>query len=413
MRIGIITGEYPPMEGGVGDFTRQLGLALAAAEHEVHILTTRGSNEAPSPSHEDGLTVYRDIRDWNRSAYPRITGWINTLALDVVNIQYQATAYQMRGWIHLYPRLQKRRLSVPIVVTFHDLLPPYLFPKAGPLRQWTVWQLAQYADGIIITNSNDYTVLTADSRRKLPSLRLIPIGSNIAPHPPADYDREAWRREHGFGPEDLLIGFFGFMNRSKGIETLLGAMKQLVALNLPAHLLFIGGRTGSSDSTNKAYADEIDAQIEKMGLSERVHRTGFTTPQEVSAALLAVDMCAMPYRDGASMRHGTLHAALAHGRAVITTTPKVQTPQLQNGVNILLVPPGNAGFLASVIQALWDNPQARAEIEQKAAQLALEFSWERIAAYTVEFFRTLIKRRSGEQPSSQETRGDPGTTSAR
>jgi glycosyltransferase involved in cell wall biosynthesis len=397
MRIGIITGEYPPLEGGVGDFTRELGMALTTADHEIHILTTRINDQQPSPAQEDGLTIYRDIRDWGQSAYSRITGWINTLALDVVNIQYQATAYQMRGWINLYPRLQKRRLTAPIVVTYHDLLPPYLFPKAGPLRQWTVWQLAQYADGIIITNGNDYTAITADQQRVLPTVRLIPIGSNIAPHPPAGYNREAWRIEYGFSPEDLLIGFFGFMNRSKGIETLIGAMKQLIDQKLPVHLLFIGGRTGSSDSTNTAYADEIDALIEQTGLSKHVHHTGFTTPEEVSAALLAVDMCALPYRDGASMRHGTLHAALAHGRAVITTKPKVETPQLQNGVNILLVPPGKAGFLASVIQALWENPQARADIEQKAAQLALEFSWERIAAHTAEFFRTSIKRRGGEQ----------------
>ncbi|HQE93608.1 MAG TPA: glycosyltransferase family 4 protein [Anaerolineae bacterium] len=396
MRIGLITGEYPPLEGGVGDFTRELGIALTTAGHEVHILTTRINTQPSGPAQEDGVTIYRDIRIWNRSAYPRITDWINTLALDVVNIQYQATAYQMRGWINLYPRRQKRYLTAPIVVTFHDLLPPYLFPKAGRLRQWTVWQLAQYADGIIITNSNDYNAITADKQRVLPPMRLIPIGSNIAPHPPAGYNREVWRREHGFGPTDLLIGFFGFMNRSKGIETLLEALKQLLDRGLPAHLLFIGGRTGSSDSTNTRYADEIDALIEQKGLNNHVHRTGFTMPAEVSAALLAVDMCALPYRDGASMRHGTLHAALTHGRAVITTTPQVETPQLQNGVNILLVPPGNAGFLASVIQALWDNPQARAEIEQKAAQLSQDFLWERIAAHTVEFFNTAIKRRSGE-----------------
>ncbi len=395
MRIGMITGEYPPLEGGVGDFTRELGIALTAADHEIHILTTRMNDRQPSPVQEDGLTIYRDIADWSRSAYPHITGWINTLALDVVNIQYQATAFQMRGWINLYPRLQKRRLVAPIVVTYHDLLPPYLFPKAGPLRQWTVWQLAQHADGIIITNGNDYTAITANQQRTLPPTRLIPIGSNIAPHPPAGYDREAWRSEHEFSPEDVLIGFFGFLNRSKGVETLIDAFGQLIAAGMPAHLLFIGGRTGSSDSTNARYADEIDMLIEKAGLSARVHHTGFTTPDEVSAALLAVDVCALPYRDGVSLRHGTLHAALAHGKAIVTTTPKAETPQLKNGVNILLAPPENAGFLANIIQALWENPQARAEIEQQAAQLAREFSWERIAIRTAEFFCTLRRTSAG------------------
>ncbi len=389
MRIGMITGEFPPLEGGVGDFTRELGIALHADGHEIHILTSQMNDRQSSPVEEDNLSIYRDIYDWDRSAHAKITRWIDTLSLDVVNIQYQAAAYQMRGGINFYPWAQKRHLSAPIVVTYHDLLPPYLFPKAGPLRQWSVRQLAQHADGVIITNSDDYTAFTAAMKDKLPPTRLIPIGSNIAPQPPADYDRTAWRAAHGIHPDDMLIGFFGFLNRSKGVETLIDALGQLIAAGLPAHLLFVGGRTGSSDSTNARYADEIDALVENVGLGGRVHRTGYTTPAEVSAALLAVDVCALPYRNGANLRHGTLHAALAHGRAIVTTTPKVETPQLKNGVNIILVPPENPDFLANVIHALWENPQARAEIEQQAARLAYEFSWERIAARTAEFFRTL------------------------
>jgi glycogen synthase len=39
MRIGLITGEYSPDQGGVGDFTRELGKALAALSHDVHVIT--------------------------------------------------------------------------------------------------------------------------------------------------------------------------------------------------------------------------------------------------------------------------------------------------------------------------------------------------------------------------------------
>ncbi len=396
MRIGMITGEYPPLQGGVGDFTHELGLALQEAGHEVHILTTRMNDRQPSPVQEEGLTIYREIPDWGTGVYAHLTGWMNRLALDIVNIQYQAAAYQMRGGINFYPRAHRRRRNVPLVVTYHDLLPPYLFPKAGPLRQWAVRQLARHADGIIVTNGDDYNQLTDDLGDALPPLRLIPIGSNIAPHPPAGYDRAAWRSERGFASEDLLIGFFGFLNRAKGVETLIETLKQLRERGVPARLLFIGGRTGSSDSTNARYADEIDRLIAQMELESYVHHTGFTTPPEVSAALLAVDLCALPYRNGASLRHGTLHAALAHGKAIVTTTPQTETPQLQNGVNIMLVPPDNPAALVEAIQTLWTDPQKRASLGQQAAQLSQEFSWERIAARTVEFFRTLLKQHSAQ-----------------
>jgi glycosyltransferase involved in cell wall biosynthesis len=394
MRIGMITGEYPPLEGGVGDFSRELGMALHANGHEVHILTTQINDRQPSSVQENELAIYRNIYDWGRSTHTEITRWINTLALDVVNIQYQAAAYQMRSGINFYPRAQRGRLAAPIVVTYHDLLPPYLFPKAGPLRKWSVRQLAQYADGIIVTNGDDYTALTAAMERTLPPTRLIPIGSNIAPQQPADYDRAAWRAARGIYPKDMLIGFFGFLNRGKGVETLIEALGQLVIAGLPAHLIFIGGRTGSSDSTNARYAHEIDGLIEETGLSTHVQRTGFTTPAEVSAALLAVDVCAFPYRHGASLRHGTLHAALAHGSAIVTTTPQTETPQLQDGKNVLLIPPEEATALADALRRLWKEPQLRADLGQQAAQLSREFSWERIAAHTAEFFRTLVNRQT-------------------
>lgn len=388
MRIGIITGEYPPMEGGVGDFTHELSRALHAQGHEVHILTTSVSSTPPYLL-ENGLNVYRQIDDWGWGIPARISQWVETVKPDILNLQYQAAAYQMKGQVLLYPRQRGR--TVPLVVTYHDLLPPYLFPKAGPLRQWSVRQLAQHSDGVIVTNPGDHAALTEQFARLTTPMQLIPIGSNIAPAPPPGYTSADWRAAHGFAPDDLLIGFFGFLNRSKGVETLLDALSRLREAEAPAHLLFIGGRTGSSDVTNAAYADEIDHAIVYLDLEEYVHRTGFAAPAEVSAALLAVDVCALPYHEGASLRHGTLHAALVHGCAIVTTTPQDETPQLRDWDNVILIPPDDPTALTEAIHALWRDPQARVRLGQGAVALAQEFSWDAIAQRTTAFFETLVK----------------------
>ena len=39
MRILFITGEYPSMQGGVGDYTRRLSQALGELGADVHVLT--------------------------------------------------------------------------------------------------------------------------------------------------------------------------------------------------------------------------------------------------------------------------------------------------------------------------------------------------------------------------------------
>ncbi|MGC9468139.1 MAG: glycosyltransferase family 4 protein [Anaerolineae bacterium] len=390
MRIAMITGEYPPMRGGVGAFTHRISAAMVDQDHTVHVLTTKAppTPEAPETD-EANMIVHRAISGWSLPALARTRRWVRDIRPDVINLQYEPAAYGMKGAIGILPEALRSVTSAPLVVTFHDLLPPYLFPKAGRLRQRVVWHLAGHAHGVVVTNREDLQTLQDALEEDAPPLRMIPIGSNIAPQPPPDYDREQWRAQRGFTPEDIVVGFFGFMNPTKGIETLIAAVVQLVDKKQPVQLLFIGGRTGTSDPTNARYAERIDELISRHDLSDRVHWTGFASPPEISAAFNATDICALPYREGANLRHGTLHAALSHGCATITTSPTSPFPELQNRENVLLIPPNSASALEAAIEALAADEDLRRHIERGAATLAQRFTWPRIAEETVEFFREL------------------------
>ncbi len=384
MRIGLISAEYPPDQGGVGDFTRELGLALVALGHNVHIITTatRGSQPAIRNSQfapHSSPSIHRTISSWRWGCWRQLLSLAQELSLDMLDLQYQAAAYNMHPAINLPPR----RNRPPLAVTFHDLKVPYLFPKAGPLRERAVMALAHRADGVIATNQEDYIRL----EQELPPgrLALVPIGSNISLSLPPGYDRVAERSRWSVGTDDLLLGYFGFLNESKGGEELIQALGLLVERGLPAHLLMVGGRTGSSDPTNRAYAERVEELIAALNLKERVHWTGYTTPEVVSAGLVATDICVLPYRDGVSFRRGTLHACLTHGRAIVTTRPAVPLPQVRDGENMLLVPPRDPVGLAAAIARLANDSAMRARLEQGATALAAEFAWERIARKTALF----------------------------
>ncbi len=387
LRIGLISGEYPPDQGGVGDFTRELARALADIGHEIHVIT-RVSGKWQVASCKS-LSVHRVMEEWRWRCWKQIQSLARELELDVLNVQYQAAAYGMHPAINFIPRRGSRRESrPPLVVTFHDFKVPYLFPKAGPLRRWVVNILARRADGVIVTNEEDANKV-ASFKFQVPNLALIPIGSNIPPNPPPGYDRDTERARWGVGTDDLLLGYFGFLNESKGGEELMHTLALLVERGLPAHLLLIGGRVGSSDPANRAYAERVDNLIASLGLSERVHRSGYTRPATVSAGLLAADVCLLPYRDGVSFRRGTLHACLTHGRAIVTTRPAVELPQVQDGENMLLAEPRDPEGLAEAVMHLATNPALRARLETGAKALAAEFTWERIARQTAAFFRRL------------------------
>lgn len=378
MRIGLVTGEFPPDEGGVGDFTLRLAEALTALGHEVHVIT--GPLRQTDPAPRNTFPVHRTVPSWRWGCWREVLRVARAARLNVLNLQYQAAAYGMHLAVHFLPRPSARP---PLVVTFHDLRVPYLFPKAGPLRWGAVRMLARHADGVIVTNQEDYLRLEGEIPRD--RLSLIPIGSNIPPMPPPNYDRAAERARWGVGPDDLLMGYFGFLNESKGGEELVRALALLVEEGVPAHLLMIGGRVGTSDPTNRAYAAFIDGLIAELGLAERVHWTGYTDPQAVSAGLLATDVCVLPYRDGVSFRRGTLHACLAHGRAVVTVHPAVPLPEVRDGENMLLMPPRDAQAIAGAVLRVWRDPGLRARLEAGARALAADFSWDRIARQTAAF----------------------------
>ena len=188
-----------------------------------------------------------------------------------------------------------------------------------------------------------------------------------------------------------MVGHFGFLNASKGIDTLLQALRITRNNNLPVKLLMIGGRTGTSDPANIVYAREVDAMVDDLNLHDHIRWTGFVDSAAVSGHLSACDIVALPFRDGVSFRRGSLMAALAHGCAIITTHPQVDMPELVEDMHVRLIPPDSPTALAIAIEDLADNPELREEMGRNACALAQRFTWETIAAQTAAYFEVLTR----------------------
>lgn len=396
MRTLFITGEFPPMQGGVGDCTNEIAHALTKRGADVSVLTTQieaGTNPQPA-----SFPIQRSIPHWGWSQRSAILKTIGLLKPDIVHIQYQTGAFGMQPMINFLPRFippPGKKNGVGVVVTFHDLLPAYLFPKAGPLRDWVTFQLARGADAVIATNLADYMRLRENVRGEGKWLNLIPIGSNIAPAaPPPHITRENLRERLGVREDESLLVYFGFLNESKGAETLIHALYDLPKTKL----LFLGGQTGASDATNVAYLEHVKAEIRDLGLENRVLWTDYLPPEAVSAHFYAADVCVLPYRDGASFRRGSIMAALAHGMPIVTTflrtapqparttreqemdfsrLPKL--PELRDGENVLLVPPDDAQAIILAVTRIQTSPGLAAQLSSNARLTARAFSWDKIA----------------------------------
>jgi glycosyltransferase involved in cell wall biosynthesis len=398
MKIALVTGEFPPMEGGVGAFTQELARALAEQRQEVHIITSRSADpdapgqrfgRLPEPTDLGFAQLHAAIKGWRWPSVSSVADLTLRYEFDVVNIQYQAAAYNMNSAaVNILPWRLKH--LVRTIVTFHDLRIPYLFPKAGRLRDLAVSFMARQSAGIITTNTADFDQLNNTLQNPLVK---IPIGSNIETYRPNHIEIAEARENFDLKDSDVLLGYFGFVNESKGTDILVEALAQLPE---NYHLVFIGGQTGASDETNQDFASKIREMIKAANLCNRVHWTGFVSDNRVATFLEAADLIVMPYRDGVSLRRGTLMAALAQGCALLTTAPTAPLPELVHSQNVWFVNQANGKTLSEAVLTLTEDDALRKKLGQGAKRLAKEFSWEDIARRTLEFYQSIEDPRDRE-----------------
>ena len=423
MHILFLTGEYPPLPGGVGAYTQALGRALVEQGARVGVVTARAAGPRPvtGDSTEDGIELYPVVERWRWRGVHALGNLARDLGADWLHVQYQTAAFAMHPAINFAPGVWRSRPGAiegqpfRTAWTYHDLLVPYLFPKAGNrLRRWVTLRPAHTADLVITTNEGDWRQvagggwqgtsgelpldegireLTEDqvisnkqSAIRNARLAKISIGSNIRGRHLSTAERRARRREQGYGDDDFVLAYFGFLNRSKGGETLIRTLHALLPALPNARLLMIGERVGASDPTNHGYLQEIEALVDALGLAERVQWTGHQTDAAVAADLNACDVLLMPYVDGASLRRGTLMAGLANGCAIVTTTPSAPLPELVHERDWLLVPPVDVAAARDAVLRLARDPALAASLRENARSRGQLFAWPQIAAEHVALY---------------------------
>jgi len=208
IHVTFLTGEYPPMQGGIADHIAYLSQYLSPLDVASSVLITRRWQEtqpdAEDLSKQSPALVQPVLSNWGWRCWPEIIKFLKTHQPDVLHIQYQAAAFDLGGWVNWLPWiLQKRNINTRVVTTFHDLRVPYIFPKAGPFRRRSMLALAHHSDVVICTNREDLHTLQSAFNQPdppAPRLTLIPLGSNADPQPPANFDRARWREKYNLDP---------------------------------------------------------------------------------------------------------------------------------------------------------------------------------------------------------------------
>lgn len=179
----------------------------------------------------------------------------------------------------------------------------------------------------------------------------------------------------------------------KGIKVLLKATQILKnEYHLDLHLVVIGG--GISECS--PYIQERKNLAAALGLDDRVIWTGRISAEAVSALVCQGDVVVLPFKSGVSDRRGSLMAALAHQKAIVTTKPPIPMSLFKNGVNMVWPDGDDAETLAATVYAVLKDKGHRRRLEDGAADLVKHFDWADIALRT----RTWFEEISRSKPTS-------------
>lgn len=154
-------------------------------------------------------------------------------------------------------------------------------------------------------------------------------------------------------PGRLTIGTVALFRPRKGIEVLLRALARLVRDGLDVELLAVG------PFETPEYERRVKGLCRDLGIEPRVHWPGFR--RDVTAELRRMDVLALPSLFGEGMPMVVLEA-MAVGVPVVATRVEGVPEVVRNGIDGLLVAPGDEAAFAAAIARLAAEPQALARM---------------------------------------------------
>lgn len=336
MRILVVSGEYPPMKGGVGRYTYNLVNALkrrknidifvAMSNNRKNKTTTSTTNflsnsYSPSSSSFSNGIYYDIVNKGDKQNSDRLLNLIDELKPDIVNIQYERGLYEIDTTIrHMARRLIYgstldkfyKLCPVPTVSTLHTVLPyneyqEYIkelaVKKVGrfaalprPLRA-AIRRLVlekRYKLLLEIVNLSKEIISLAKSNQALVKRgTVIYHGAESAPSLSVQSKQE-YRREFGLPTNKRLLLAFGYVGSYKGFDILSN-------LKLP-----------------DSWSLVIKQNKHERGIEQPVHiknainlHLGYLDDLTLSKLFFACDAIIFPYR--VVSISGVLFDALAHG----------------------------------------------------------------------------------------------------
>jgi|GEM_PF-6840769 glycosyltransferase involved in cell wall biosynthesis len=296
MKVVLVSGGYPPVRCGIGDYTGNLADRLNRLGIDVEIVTSSYLGIVASGR---GVKVKPCVKSWKATAIADVLTHIMEDRPDIVHIQYPNIEYKKNLSTNILPFLIKRNTpGIKVVETMHE--PINLLKFLGKVRMMVSMA---FADACIFVEKENYNNLPFYIKVfiKNKKIAFIPIASNIERVSLSNAERVAIRKRYIKGDGMKLIMTFGFINNVKGYE-------DIIDIYDPEKHVWV--HVGQIDSQDQ-YQAHFMKKADEKGI--KIFFTGHLAKKDVAKHLLAADACVFPFKGGVTDRHGTFLAAASQG----------------------------------------------------------------------------------------------------
>lgn len=329
MRIALV-GPTHPIKGGVAAHTTTLAMRLAAAGHQVRIVSWSRQYPArlyPGEQHVDGAPELPPFGPTERRlAWNSPAGWVaaaRRLRSQDLVVFAHITPVQVVPYLLMLAIL--RRSGVRTVVLCHNVLPH----ERSRVDRLLVGRLLRAPDLVLV-----HTEQQAAEARVLTGAPVMV--AELAPFLP-----DAFRVGAPRPGEHRRLLFFGLVRPYKGLDVLLRALARVGG---DVSLRVVGEFWGGTGAT--------EALIDELGLTDRVElRPGYAAAGEVPGFFVDVDALALPYRTATGSQAVT--TAFQFGVPVIVTRAGHLADAVRPGVDAEVAEPDDVESMTEAIQRFY------------------------------------------------------------
>jgi glycosyltransferase involved in cell wall biosynthesis len=372
-RIALFTGNYHHIADGVSLTLNRLVRHLESRGDRVLVFAP--TVDDPPMRHAGTLVPVPSVSAPGRPEYRLSTGFPEAARVALEEFEPHIVHVATPDWLGFRALRWARAHDVPVVASYHTHFPSYLdYYRLGALEP-ALWSYARWfynrCGQVYVPSWPMADVLREHGVTT--DIRLWTRGVELDRFSPA-HRSGAWRQQHGFGPDDVVIAFVSRLVWEKGLDVFAEVLRGLRRAGRPVHALVVG--EGPAEDGLRARMQPDDVFL------------GHLEGPELSTAYASSDIFLFP-SETETFGNVTLEA-LASGLPVVAADAAGSRMLVEDGLTGRLCPPRDVTSFLSATRELVEDETARLRMGVAARESAARYAWPAVLDRLVGYYDDLL-----------------------